>query len=75
MSEKINGINWKKSSKAKDRRRSVITRLELQLASGEKPGIPDDGVFAIGSDGVFTPLSEHDINRINKEITTLKERI
>lgn len=79
MSKKHNGVNYNKSSKAKERRARVITRLEQQLESGEKlvtdPDKIPEGVFSIGADGYYIPLTQSDISRINKEIETLKLRL
>ena len=79
MSKKHNGVNWNKSSKTKERRKKVITRLEQQLESKEKlvidPNKIPKGVFSIGANGYYIPLSESDISRINKEIETLKLRL
>ena len=46
--------------KAKERRKSAITRLEAQLKSGKKAA---------------SELLEADIKRINKELEVLKTRI
>lgn len=58
---KING-GVKAKSSAKKRRQRVVERLELQLKSGKKP-------FGLEE------LSDKDVDRIKKEITTLKTRI
>lgn len=71
MSSKHNGVNWNKSSKAKERRRSTIKRLETQLESGRKT-LPTANLKA---GPVTGELTEKDINRINKELEVLKTRI
>ena len=50
------------------RRQRVIKRLEAQLKSGIKPGKRPVR-------GIDVYLEEDDINRINKELETLKSRI
>lgn len=58
----LDGVYWNSNSKTILRRRRVIDRLEAQLAKGIKDTAPY----------VLTPT---DIERINKELTTLKSRI
>lgn len=53
-----------KNPKVTARRRSALERLTSQIASGEKT--TKDGV---------QPLSDHDKNRINREISILQERV
>lgn len=68
--KKSNGVNHSMRINAKNRREKVIERLEAQLKSGVKrihPKKIDD--FGL------TPLNEFDIQRINKEIETLKTRV
>lgn len=48
----------------KNRIARVITRLEAQLKSGVKPT----------KDGGTTELTESDVKRVNKELTTLKSK-
>lgn len=67
MSKKTNGVKWNKSSKTKQRRKSVIERLESQLKIGTKP--------AKKSQVRGIPLTDSDIKRINKEIEILRTRI
>ena len=50
--------------KARTRRAGVITRLEAQLKSGVKTV----------KGGGTTELVDADVKRINKELTTLRER-
>lgn len=71
MSNKTNGVKWNKSSKSKQRRKSVIERLETQLKSGVKP----IEAMRLSKDKSTQPLTDLDIKRINKEIETLKQRI
>ena len=49
------------------RRKSALTRLEVQLKRGSKPS-KDDNEKLI-------PLTEKDINRIEREVSVLKTRI
>jgi hypothetical protein len=56
------------SSKTKERRERVIERLKFQLIKGTKTPKKSYGAFEI-------PLTDSDINRINKEIDILKSRI
>lgn len=52
------------------RRESTLGRLQAQLKSGIKP-LKEDGKDT----GKTIKLTEKDIERIKKEITTLKERV
>lgn len=52
----------------KVRRRDALKRLEIQLESGMRTGKKKEGYNPI-------PLTEGNIKRINKEISTLKERV
>ena len=61
--KKFNG-----TPKAKTRRTNVIVRLEKQLKSGNKTTKAEGKIVSVS-------LDEKDINRINKELTTLKTRI
>lgn len=62
-----NGVKkFAKDSKTISRRKAVIGRLETQLKSKTK--IAKKTFETI-------PLTEHDINRINHEITILKSRL
>jgi hypothetical protein len=63
MSAKNSGINYSRLLPVKNRRSRVVSRLESQLALGTKNT----------KEGVKN-LSEKDIKRINREISTLKER-
>lgn len=54
-------------TRAKERRRRVIDRLEKQLKSGQKPDKQVQSAMA--------PLTETDKTRIKKEIEILKKRI
>lgn len=54
----------------KNRRKLVIERLETQLKKGTKITR-----FKDGSGYIEIPLTDSDINRINKEIETLKTRV
>lgn len=58
-----------RSSRAIERRKGVIKRLENQLLTGFKSVTNDKG--EIGSE----PLNEQDKARIRKEIETLKTRL
>ena len=64
-----------KSVKTIGRRRLVIDRLENQLKSGVKVNRIKDITNSNKIAVISTPLSEKDINRIKKEIETLKTRI
>lgn len=55
--------------KARTRRVNVIARLEKQLKSGMRPPKKFEGTVA------DVLLMERDINRIGKEMETLKKRI
>jgi len=61
--KKFNG-----TPKAKTRRTNVIERLEKQLKVGNKPAKVEGKITDVS-------LDEKDINRINKELETLKKRI
>jgi hypothetical protein len=61
--KKFNG-----TPKAKTRRTNVIARLEKQLKVGNKTSKIEGKITSVS-------LDEKDINRINKELTTLKTRI
>ena len=61
--KKFNG-----TPKARTRRTNVIERLEKQLKVGNKSAKVEGKVVDVS-------LDEKDINRINKELTTLKTRI
>lgn len=65
MSKKTNGVNWSRTPQHTFRRQGALARLENQLKIGKKTT----------GDGELHDLTEKDIKRINKEITTLKERI
>jgi hypothetical protein len=54
----------KKDSPRQERRRRSLARLERYAEKGVK--LVDENIV---------PLEPHDINRINKEIGTLKERL
>jgi hypothetical protein len=54
--------------KARTRRSGVITRLEFQLKSGNKPSKEENRKG-------MTELTDLDIKRINKELGVLKTRI
>lgn len=73
MSQTHDGVKkFNKSIPSKRRRRAVIERLEAQLQLGTKL------VFFERDGGIWekdVQLTEHDIKRIKKEITTLKTRI
>lgn len=64
-------------TKKKQRQANVLNRLENQLKSGVKPWkIFDAEIFPNGDIiQIQTLLTEQDINRINKEIAILKQRI
>ena len=64
-----------KSVKTIGRRRLVIDRLENQLKSGVKVNRIKDITNSNKIAVISTPISEKDINRIKKEIETLKTRI
>lgn len=49
------------------RRKGVVERLEVQLNRGSKPSKDDNDKLI--------PLTEKDINRIEREISVLKVRI
>ena len=57
-------MSFSKTVPARNRRKTVIARLERQLVLNEKT-----------SEGKFVPLTEGDTKRINKELETLKERV
>lgn len=74
MSQKTSGVNWNKSSKAKERRKRALRGLEIQLANGKK----FVNAKKLGGDTnkqVAQPLTETDVRRIEREIETLKSRI
>ena len=56
----------------KERRKSVITRLEKQLKDGTKP---NKGTAQERKDNPFIPLTDKDVTRIKKDIEILKTRI
>lgn len=64
MSKKNNGVNYSRTVLVRVRRASVIERLQIQLTKGTK-----------STKNGQEQLSEKDILRINKEITTLKLRV
>ena len=68
MSKKKSGINYSKAVPVRSRRSRVIKVLEGQLKSGLK-------TEKKRTDGHKIPLTEKDIKRIEKEVTTLKERV
>ncbi len=68
MSKKTNGVNYGKTVPQRSRRERVIKMLEVQLKSGLK-------TEKKRNDGHKIPLTEKDINRINKELVTLKARL
>lgn len=53
--------------KARTRRGNVIARLESQLKAGNKPSKENGKMITVS-------LEEKDINRIGKELETLKKR-
>jgi hypothetical protein len=57
-------MSFSKLVSARNRRKTVVARLEKQLVLNEKP-----------LEGKFVPLTEGDTKRINKELATLKERV
>lgn len=63
-------MNTNMTVPAKERRRSVLTRLEAQLKSGRKPEKVDGK-----STTNLIQLGEKDIKRITKEMETLKNRV
>lgn len=74
--EKKNGVKHSMQSKVQSRRRGVIERLEKQLKTGTKTVneiVTSNGVQR--NTPVEVELTEHDRNRIKKEIETLKTRI
>ena len=75
--KKVNGVNFSMQSKIKSRRRNVIERLEAQLKTGRKPLFWFNETLnrLVQSPVETVELTEHDRNRINKEIETLKARI
>lgn len=76
---------FKKDKPRQERRRRSLSRLENQLASGVKSvtkELQDLDMGQIPGKRLFTkkisekvPFDDHDKNRINKEIETLKSRI
>ena len=75
--EKKNGVNHSMQSKVQSRRRSVIERLEKQLKIGRKPlfWFNENLKRLVQSPVETVELTDHDRNRISKEIETLKTRI
>jgi len=62
-----NGVKkFASDSKTITRRERVIERLEAQLKSGTKTA---------KKSGEIITLTTHDVNRIQKEISTLKSRL
>jgi hypothetical protein len=55
-------------SKITERRKNALERLQEQKKSGKKPVIIEKKV-------VLQDLTEQDLNRIDNEINTLKQRI
>jgi len=70
MSKKNNGVNYGKTTPQQSRRRRALDQLNTQLKSGKKP-IKNQ----IGDHNGMTELTDKDINRINKEIEILKNRL
>lgn len=64
MSNKRNGVKHSMRVPVKSRRQRVIGRLESQLKSGTKN--TKEGIVQ---------LTDKDVKRINREISTLKSRI
>ena len=64
MSNKRNGVKWSKNVPARSRRARVLDMLNEQLKRGNKPS--KEGMIA---------LTDKDIARIGREITTLKTRL
>jgi len=62
--KKKNGVNYSEQLGVVNRRRNVILRLETQLKKGIK-----------SNNGEDLPLTDKDVNRINKELVTLKLRL
>jgi len=75
--KKVNGVNFSMQSKIKSRRRNVIERLEAQLKTGRKPLFWFNETLnrLVQSPVETVELTDHDRNRISKEIETLKTRI
>lgn len=75
--EKKNGVNYSLLSKVKSRRRNVIERLEAQLKTGNKPmwWFNEELNKFVESPVEKVPLTDHDRNRIKRELETLKTRI
>lgn len=65
----------KRSSNLNSRRKSALSRLEIQLKSGTKPVTMQKGVFDNSSSTIFIELTEKDIKRITKECEILKTSI
>lgn len=68
MSNKVNGQNFKKDSKTKNRRVNVVARLEAQLKTNVKPDKESKKKNA------NVPLTATDVKRIDREIEILKAR-
>jgi hypothetical protein len=64
MSKKTSGINYSRLFPVKSRRSRVISRLDNQMSSNKKN--TKEGV---------SELTEKDLKRINKELTTLRGRV
>ena len=62
-------------SSAKERRKKVIVRLEEQLKRGTKVEQNLHLLTKATVGGDTLPLTEHDVERIKKEITILQTRI
>lgn len=62
------------TQKSKQRRESVILRLEQQLKLGTKTAkVSGLTLYTVGAEQI--PLLESDVKRINKELLTLKARV
>lgn len=67
---KKNGVKYSMRPDAVSRRKGALERLERQLKSGVKP------VYDADSKASYeVKLSDSDVNRIKREIETLKNRI
>lgn len=75
--EKKNGVKHSMQSKVQSRRKSVIERLEKQLKTGRKPlfWFNEQLNRLVQSPVETVELTDHDRNRINKEIEILKARV
>lgn len=71
--KKSNGVNHSMRINAKNRREKVIERLEAQLKLGTK--IMCNKVHKLLGGTKTIGLNQSDIERINKEIETLKTRV